>query len=516
MVRRSSSSGDARKKKQHRKNKQSKDEIVVEDEEVELVVNHEVVVDEAIVEEDSNIMPDVDAEATEDAALAEHLTEENLATTNPESDNKVDDDNVDQNIQDAVGGDGNEDEEGDGMPPPSSKRRRASGGDVEEGGDANAQRRPSIQNLLTATEEERRANAANQPSGMRPFGQVPGAAGGYPAYYGYAPYPYPPPEAFQQGDKEEGKDETRQGSEGTRSEGDKQPAPGQFPYPVYGYYPPPSGGYPYYYGQPGQGGNLAPGMPYAGYPTGPGGRQGYPAAGSADGYPMFEGNGEDTRKIASTSASKRKKKTDGSTVAIASGERPYPCQYEGCHWSFARLSDQRRHLRSHQKPTFHCPYWNSDPTCHRNGGAFNRLDVLKRHLRLVHFVQFKQSDSGWCRVCQKMFPTPKHFVEHCDKCAQAARPTEWKVDTGRVVVQNGGKGRSVTITDAILGPKDPTLLSMADVDTELKAKQQEEDVKDDGEEETPSVKSRGRVVSSNRQTLSQLIQAGHHVSTEEK
>lgn len=114
--------------------------------------------------------------------------------------------------------------------------------------------------------------------------------------------------------------------------------------------------------------------------------------------------------------------------------RPFRCTAEGCPWSFARQSDQRRHLRSHQQPLFHCPYWRSDPTCHRNGGSFNRQDVLKRHLRLVHFVQFKQSESGWCRVCQKMFPNPKHFVSHCEKCAEEQRPTKWRLS------EDGQKG----------------------------------------------------------------------------
>jgi hypothetical protein len=118
----------------------------------------------------------------------------------------------------------------------------------------------------------------------------------------------------------------------------------------------------------------------------------------------------------------------GAKRASDSTPRPFSCSYDGCPWSFARQSDQRRHIRSHEKPIFHCPYWKSDPTCHRNGGAFNRLDVLKRHLRLVHFVQFKQSDSGWCRICQKMFPNPKYFVSHCEKCAEEARPAQWRIN----------------------------------------------------------------------------------------
>lgn len=129
----------------------------------------------------------------------------------------------------------------------------------------------------------------------------------------------------------------------------------------------------------------------------------------------------DESNITASEASFRSRKPDTNTL------RPFPCVYKGCPWSFARQSDQRRHLRSHEKPTYFCPYWKSDPTCHRNGGSFNRQDVLKRHLKLVHFVQFKQSESGWCRACQKMFPNPKYFVAHCEKCAQEVRPAKWQV-----------------------------------------------------------------------------------------
>ncbi|KAK9466271.1 hypothetical protein V1512DRAFT_264254 [Lipomyces arxii] len=119
--------------------------------------------------------------------------------------------------------------------------------------------------------------------------------------------------------------------------------------------------------------------------------------------------------------------SSGQTPSVS---RPYKCPHNGCKWTFARHSDQRRHLRSHYSPNFHCPYWRTDPTCHRNGGAFNRLDVLKRHLRLVHFVQLKDTDAGWCRLCQKMFASPRVFVEHCEKCAESVQPTEWKKSTG--------------------------------------------------------------------------------------
>lgn len=111
--------------------------------------------------------------------------------------------------------------------------------------------------------------------------------------------------------------------------------------------------------------------------------------------------------------------------------KPYVCTFEGCNWSFARQSDLRRHTKSHKEPMFYCPYWRTDPTCHRNGGSFSRLDVLKRHLRLVHYVKDKQqifpgSDPGWCRACQKMFQSSKHFIEHCFDCANQISPAEWR------------------------------------------------------------------------------------------
>lgn len=113
--------------------------------------------------------------------------------------------------------------------------------------------------------------------------------------------------------------------------------------------------------------------------------------------------------------------------------KPFACSHQNCEWSFARQSDLRRHEKSHSEPMFHCPYWRTDPTCHRNGGAFNRLDVLKRHLRLVHFVKDKDhmypgADPGWCRSCQKMFQTSKHFVEHCVDCANQISVADWRLD----------------------------------------------------------------------------------------
>lgn len=134
----------------------------------------------------------------------------------------------------------------------------------------------------------------------------------------------------------------------------------------------------------------------------------------------------------------RKGKKDGDA---RDASKPYVCTYQDCEWSFARQSDLRRHEKSHLDPMFHCPYWRTDPTCHRNGGSFNRLDVLKRHLRLVHYVKDKEhmypgSDPGWCRSCQKMFQSSKHFVEHCLDCAGLISVADWRLDKSGKLEEN--------------------------------------------------------------------------------
>ncbi|QRG38873.1 hypothetical protein FDK38_003292 [Candidozyma auris] len=156
--------------------------------------------------------------------------------------------------------------------------------------------------------------------------------------------------------------------------------------------------------------------------------------------PLFRSKSQTKPKYNSKSvvpkSSKVKKggKKDGPDVKDAS--KPFACSYQDCEWSFARQSDLRRHEKSHNEPMFHCPYWRTDPTCHRNGGSFNRLDVLKRHLRLVHYVKDKEhmypgSDPGWCRSCQKMFQSSKHFVEHCVECANSISVADWRLDKSK-------------------------------------------------------------------------------------
>lgn len=139
---------------------------------------------------------------------------------------------------------------------------------------------------------------------------------------------------------------------------------------------------------------------------------------------------------------------DNKQQALLLEDKPHVCSHEGCKWAFARFSDLKRHAKSHKKPTFHCPYWKVDPTCHRNGGSFNRLDVLKRHLRLVHYVKDKQlayasSDHGWCRACQKLFLSSKSFIDHCQECSIQVANGEVREGTP----SEGGKEENLETTN---------------------------------------------------------------------
>lgn len=132
--------------------------------------------------------------------------------------------------------------------------------------------------------------------------------------------------------------------------------------------------------------------------------------------------------------------------------KPYRCAH--CTWSFSRPSDLRRHLKSHNAPQYHCPYWNQEfATCpHKSGGSFNRLDVLKRHLKLVHYepdvkelFRFNRkkkiseinnnnnnkglsnkNDGGYCLSCDKHFDTVKEYIIHVTNCAINTPMYKWK------------------------------------------------------------------------------------------
>lgn len=104
------------------------------------------------------------------------------------------------------------------------------------------------------------------------------------------------------------------------------------------------------------------------------------------------------------------------------GCRRFRCPRTDCEWSFVRLSDYKRHLRTHGERLLHCPFRKVDASCFRKGGTFNRLDVLKRHLKLVHFSRFQTSngEAGWCRVCGRHFGDIKQFLSHAEECAAEA------------------------------------------------------------------------------------------------
>lgn len=107
-------------------------------------------------------------------------------------------------------------------------------------------------------------------------------------------------------------------------------------------------------------------------------------------------------------------------------DRPYKCTHPKCAWAFVRESDYRRHIKCHEAPSYQCPYWKIDPSCHRKGGAFTRLDVLKRHLKIIHYVRATKDDKklngkedpGWCIACQTTFNNSKQFLQHTNDCSE--------------------------------------------------------------------------------------------------
>ncbi|ODV87263.1 hypothetical protein CANARDRAFT_26678 [[Candida] arabinofermentans NRRL YB-2248] len=141
--------------------------------------------------------------------------------------------------------------------------------------------------------------------------------------------------------------------------------------------------------------------------------------------------------------------------------KPYRCSH--CDWAFVRHSDLRRHSRSHGNPEYHCPYWHPEyATCpHRNQGSFNRLDVLKRHLRLVHFDPEAQEDSadslvrrqdaGTCLSCSKYFVNSKSFIDHVDDCALHTPMEQWRYKKNGIVtnVKKEGSDEFSTVEEGM-------------------------------------------------------------------
>jgi len=98
----------------------------------------------------------------------------------------------------------------------------------------------------------------------------------------------------------------------------------------------------------------------------------------------------------------------------------HKCTYPGCSWSFVRSSDHKRYLRSHGKPSLRCPFAQVELGCSKKSSSFYRLDVLKRHLRLVHMIRPADGDrdGGECRVCGENFLSSREFIDHCEQCAR--------------------------------------------------------------------------------------------------
>ena len=121
-------------------------------------------------------------------------------------------------------------------------------------------------------------------------------------------------------------------------------------------------------------------------------------------------------------------------------ERPEKCPVATCEYhikGFARVYDKQRHTLSHFKGTMVCGF------CPGSGSSaeksFNRTDVFKRHLNLVHGVEQsppnsrkkssslgmskkatnfsnKIAENAKCSTCSHIFKNAQKFYEHLDDC----------------------------------------------------------------------------------------------------
>lgn len=133
-----------------------------------------------------------------------------------------------------------------------------------------------------------------------------------------------------------------------------------------------------------------------------------------------------------------------SSLSSSNIQREFKCPH--CKWVFNRHSDLTRHLKSHNEPEYHCPFWHPEyETCpHKNKGSFSRLDILKRHLKLVHFHVFKNSNEqdsrlkrrngGECLSCGGVFLTMKDFIDHVGDCALNNPMEKWRYKKNGVIV----------------------------------------------------------------------------------
>jgi hypothetical protein len=132
-------------------------------------------------------------------------------------------------------------------------------------------------------------------------------------------------------------------------------------------------------------------------------------------------------------------------------ERPEKCPIQTCDWhvkGFARKYDKNRHTLTHYKGTMVCGF------CPGSGSAaeksFNRADLFKRHLTVVHAVEqtapnsrkkaspntnsgkklagYPPDATGKCSTCSATFANAQDFYEHLDDCVlcivQQEEPSE--------------------------------------------------------------------------------------------
>ncbi|PMD34764.1 hypothetical protein L207DRAFT_126494 [Hyaloscypha variabilis F] len=72
------------------------------------------------------------------------------------------------------------------------------------------------------------------------------------------------------------------------------------------------------------------------------------------------------------------------TTSVLSHSGPFICGIEGCHRSYKRIHEVRRHRKVHSSTK---PYACTFSNCRRSGeNGFIRKDHLKQHLRQVHRV----------------------------------------------------------------------------------------------------------------------------------
>jgi len=104
-------------------------------------------------------------------------------------------------------------------------------------------------------------------------------------------------------------------------------------------------------------------------------------------------------------------------------ERPEKCPIQSCDYhikGFARKYDKNRHILTHCKRTMVCGF------CLGSGSAaeksFNRADVFKRHLKMVHGIEKmppRKKAPGAVAPGKKLTDYPPHATSKCSTCSQA-------------------------------------------------------------------------------------------------